>query len=48
MLPKEPAAPHVRTVTPVSVAYEELLRQEPHVLEAVEKVLYPSAKKKRG
>ena len=39
MPPKEPAgAQPARTVTPITCAYEELLRQEPHVLAAVEKV----------
>ena len=40
MPPKEAAAaaPPARTVTPITCAYEELLRQEPHVLAAVEKV----------
>jgi hypothetical protein len=41
MPPTEPAAAAqqpARTVTPISCGYEELLRREPHVLAAVEKV----------
>jgi len=40
MPPKEApgGAPPALTVTPITCSYEELLLQEPHVLEAVEKV----------